>query len=181
MVEFRVQFDTTPASVTTPVGKIAPTESSTTAEPSETIDASAAIQTVDNVLIKIAEIERVTQQRLTQFNNQVIHIATQVARSIVRFDEDFVQERVCQYVAAALDEIPNVRPDAVVVHPSCAASVRSWIEQSPHGDLAVREDASIAPGDCLVDTDAGGVAAMMDAHLEAFMRRFNEQMPPRQR
>ena len=122
---------------------------------------------------------------MDHWNEQLIGLATQIAQAIVRFDDDFVQERVCQYMAAAVDQLPGANPEAVIVHPSCAVAVRDWIDKSqddsrPCG-IVVREDASIAPGDCIVENDAGAVAAMMDAHLEAIAQRFNEQVPSQRR
>ncbi|MEL6107455.1 MAG: FliH/SctL family protein [Planctomycetota bacterium] len=172
MFEFRIQFDAPPTGVTTPVGRV--TTANAAPDLKAVVDHAAAVQTVDKVLLKVSEIERVTQQRIARWNQQVIALATQIAQAVVRMDDDFVQERVCQYVAAALDQLPDVHPEAIVVHPSCASSVRDWIQQSPHGELTVREDPSITPGDCVVESDASSVAAMLDAHLEAITRRFGE-------
>ncbi len=172
MSKFHLEFASELASVSSPNGRItvehSPLESS---QPAKNDDANA-IAALDLLATRFNELEIQAMTRIDRFEQQLIAMAFDVARAVLCDEEILIQKRVEQYVRIALDQMRPDIPKIVYVHPKCVAPIKRWIEQSAISTIEVKEDGSISPGDCRIESDETGVSATLDAFLDAGLNRF---------
>jgi type III secretion protein L len=102
-------------------------------------------------------------------------LAVRIAEKVVGRALAAGPELAADYCAAALAAARHQREITLRVHPDDLAAVeaarpqlRALLARAP--DLAVRADASVARGGCLVETEAGVIDARLETQLDAIER-----------
>ncbi len=117
---------------------------------------------------------------LAEAEREVVAVALAVARKVLGRELRAGGEAVVDLAATALAEARTRREVVLRVSPADATSIRAsegrlaaLLAQAP---LQVREDASLAPGDAVVDTEAGRIDARVETQLAALARAIEEAL-----
>jgi flagellar assembly protein FliH len=104
---------------------------------------------------------------------EVVQLALEIARRILRRELTIDPEAVLGLVRAGLESVSLREVLEVRLHPSHAETVRLCLNKlgAPAG-LAVIADPHLEPGAVLVETRRGGFDASADAQLEEIQRGF---------
>jgi type III secretion protein L len=101
----------------------------------------------------------------------IIALALKMAEKILGRDLEREPELIVDMCAAAIDNLRNARAMVLRVHPKTAAVLRAKrpVLMELIGrtvDLAIKEDAEVAPVGCIVQTEFGTVDAQLPTQLE---------------
>jgi flagellar assembly protein FliH len=95
----------------------------------------------------------------TQVADEMLALAVEIARQVVRGELVIRPERLLDVVREALAQLPQQHA-SIFLHPEDASMVRSFIgDQLGHAGHRIHEDAQLKRGDCVIE--AGG------SHLDA--------------
>jgi flagellar assembly protein FliH len=116
------------------------------------------------------------EQALTEFDQQVadelLALATEIARQVVRGEITARPDIVLKVVNEALAELPNLHA-TIFLHPDDASLVRSYAGDAlAHAGHRVVEDARLTPGDCILESGS----SQTDATLATRWRRIVETL-----
>ncbi len=125
---------------------------------------------------RLAALAEGFDQAMTQLDNEVAEelmaLAIELARQMVRHTLDAHPEVVLETVRAALLQVPQGHAQ-VRLHPDDLALAREHLgEQLSHAGHRLTEDATLARGDCRIDA----LGAQVDATLETRWRRVLETL-----
>jgi flagellar biosynthesis/type III secretory pathway protein FliH len=112
---------------------------------------------------------------------EVVALAVDVARRVLARELSTGPGAVVDLAAAALEGARARRLVTLRVHPADAAAVRagsarlaSIVARAP--GLSVEEDGSLAPGDVVVETEAGRIDARIETQLDALRAALEEAL-----
>jgi flagellar assembly protein FliH len=136
--------------------------------------ASIRAEAMDKVAHAV-EVLRLTAERLAeQARSDALEIGFQVARRIIEAELQRSPETLFGLVRSALRRAGDSRKIVIRLHPEDARVIAATVAS---GDLAVsaagvevQPDATLEPGDCLVDTDFGQVDGRLQTRLEELHR-----------
>jgi flagellar biosynthesis/type III secretory pathway protein FliH len=172
MSEFHVAFTINPSSISAPNGRLTIVEApKVSAAPIKTYDAEA-FAAIDCISAKLTELEDLLERRIDLMKQQISSLAIDVARAVVSDEELLIQKRVQSFVQAAFDQQHPSIPRTISVHPECLAPIQRWLQQGSHSGIEIKEDASILPGDCRIESGETGVAATLDAFLDLVFKQL---------
>jgi flagellar biosynthesis/type III secretory pathway protein FliH len=120
-------------------------------------------------------------RRLAAIEREVVAIVLDVAARVLGRELAAREEAVVDLAARALARARDRREVTLRVHPDDARAVRGGearlaaiLARAP---LAVREDASVARGGAIVETDAGWIDAGIETQLAELRRAVEEELP----
>ncbi len=116
------------------------------------------------------------EQALTQFDQQMaedlLHLALEVARQVVRQSVAVRPERVIEVIHEALAQLPLAHA-VIRLHPEDASLTRSYLgDQLAHAGHRILEDARQQRGGCVIES--GG--SQLDASVTTRWRRVAESL-----
>jgi type III secretion protein L len=121
-------------------------------------------------------------RRLAAAEREVVAIALAVARRILGRELAERPAAVAELAARALAEARERREVVLRVGPADAPAVRdaegALGALLVRARLAVREDAALAPGAVVVETEDGRIDAGLEAQLDRLRRALEEVLPP---
>ncbi|MFQ6130613.1 MAG: FliH/SctL family protein [Armatimonadota bacterium] len=128
----------------------------------------------------ISQLAAERDRLLAQTRAQVLALATEVGKRIVRAELKVNEGVIERVLDEALESLRNCQAVKIRVHPSEARLAQAAIrakEGVPAGAHQVElvRDATVSPGGCLVDTDAGTVDARVEAQLAALEEAILEE------
>lgn len=117
------------------------------------------------------------QQLHVQSQKDIVKLAVVIAEKILRRQIELDPASVAPMIAGALRRVRGADRAVVRVAPEMVEAVQGSREQIPTsdlgiGDLKVREDPALEPGDVLIQTELGSV----DARLDRQVRRVTESL-----
>lgn len=119
-----------------------------------------------------AKLERALGVFDQQVGEELVALAMEIARQVVRREIVARPEAIIEVVREALSQLPH-QHGAIYLHPEDAALVRTSIgEALAHAGHRIHEDASLSRGDCLVET--GG--SQLDGTVATRWRRVIENL-----
>ncbi|WIM06724.1 MAG: flagellar assembly protein FliH [Candidatus Nitricoxidivorans perseverans] len=96
-----------------------------------------------------------------QVADELLALAVEIARQVVRGDLAARPEGILDVVHEALAQLPHQHA-AIYLHPDDASLVRSWQGDAlTHAGHRIHEDARLDRGDCLIETGGSHVDASM--------------------
>jgi flagellar assembly protein FliH len=121
------------------------------------------------------EVLRLQAERLAeQARADALEIGFRVARRVLRSELSTSPDALFSLVRSAIQRCGDSRKVTVRVHPQDAALLAPALAEGGLGvsaaSLEVAPDASLSPGDCVVDTDFGKVDGRLDTRLEELFR-----------
>jgi flagellar biosynthesis/type III secretory pathway protein FliH len=124
-----------------------------------------------------AEAER--GRRLAALEGEVAALALAVARKVLGDALAADRSAVVALASRALAEVRDRREVSVRVHPADAPALRDAASSlgalvARAGGISIQEDRALAPGDVLVETEAGRVDARIDTQLALLERALAE-------
>jgi flagellar biosynthesis/type III secretory pathway protein FliH len=121
------------------------------------------------------------ERRLAAVEREVAAIALDVAGRLLGRELSARADAVVDLATRALAAARERRDVTLRVNPADARAVRAAdarlgaiLARAP---LAVREDAALAPGDVVVETDAGQIDARVETQLAELWRAIEEELP----
>jgi flagellar biosynthesis/type III secretory pathway protein FliH len=129
----------------------------------------------------LAAAARERDRRLAAAEREVVTLALAVARKVLARALAAGPGAAVELAARALEEARERREVLLRVNPADAAAVRD--AAGPLGaillraPLAVREDAAVAPGGAVVETEAGTVDACVETQLALLARALEDCAP----
>ncbi len=131
-------------------------------------------------IIAAAEGER--DRRLVETEREVVSLALAVARKVLgRELAEPSRTAVVELAAHGIREARHRRQVTLRVSPSDVAAARSAEGRLgallERGALSVREDASLSPGDVVVETESGCIDARVETQLAALAREIEGVTP----
>lgn len=106
----------------------------------------------------------------TQVADELLALATEIARTVVRNEIRARPETLLQVVREALTQLPH-QHTSIYLHPDDASLLRSYIgDQLAHAGHRIHEDYKLNRGDCILE--AGG--SQVDASVAMRWRRVLE-------
>jgi len=131
---------------------------------------------LENRLSELAEAQR---RWLARAEVEVIDLAVEMARRILGRELRGDPAVACQGLAAALRAAGPRRALRVRLHPASVASLRTGAVSAEEGSVApgleLVADPDLAPGDVVVETEAGQVDGRIARRLEAFRSALGEE------
>lgn len=108
---------------------------------------------------------------LVRQEREVVALACKVAEKIIGRDVERDPGLLADICARAIGELRNARAVVLRVHPRSAAVLRAHKAELMESigravDVAIREDADVAPVGCIVQTELGTVDAQLSTQLE---------------
>jgi flagellar assembly protein FliH len=116
------------------------------------------------------------EQALAEFDQQVadelLALATEIARQVVREEITANPDIIIRVVQEALAQLPHQHA-TIFLHPDDASLVRSHIGDAlSHGGHRLLEDSRLSPGDCILESGS----SQTDATLATRWRRVIETL-----
>lgn len=127
---------------------------------------SEALLILRQISQRLDALESELQAQLQHQQREILSKAAEIAQMIVQSDEILIQSQLENFVRSCLGTIPATTPRSVHVHPDYVTPIQIWLKQFGSEPITVHPDASLAPGDCRVESAEGGVAATLEAFLE---------------
>ena len=119
------------------------------------------------------------ERRLADLAGEVAALALEVARKVLGRELALDPEAVVALAAAAVAEARERREVALRVSPGDAPALRrsegrlaALLARAP--GLSLREDPSLAPGEMVIETEAGTIDARVEAQLAALARALED-------
>ncbi len=105
----------------------------------------------------------------------MVKLALRVAEKIIGRDLERDPRVVTEIVATAVDNVRNVRELTLRVNPNDARVLREHKRQMMEligrvKEIAIKEDADVASGGCVIETEAGTVDAQLATQFEMLQR-----------
>jgi flagellar biosynthesis/type III secretory pathway protein FliH len=121
------------------------------------------------------EVLRLQAERLAeQARSDALELGFQVARRVLEAELSTSPEAFFALVRSALKRAGDSRRIVVRVHPEDARRVQPALQQGGLGvavaGVEVQADPTLAPGDCVVDTDFGKVDGRLSTRLDELRR-----------
>ncbi len=167
-----------PAPFTVPAGggKARPPPGNHEPPPGPTPEQLAAVRT--EAMQKVAhavEVLRLQAERLAeQARADALEIGFRVAKRVLQQELSTSPGALFSLVRSAVQRCGESRKVTVRVHPQDARTLAPALAEEGLGvataSLEVVPDASLSPGDCVVDTDFGKVDGRLDTRLEELFR-----------
>jgi flagellar biosynthesis/type III secretory pathway protein FliH len=128
----------------------------------------------------IAEIGHLRALVLRQAEEDIIALAFQLARKIIRYEVREHREALATTLKCALEQVVEQDQIVVRVHPEDLQYATEITEERGHvrGDLktlTVQGDTSIGRGGCVVETSLGTIDARIEAQFDELEQRFRDQ------
>jgi type III secretion protein L len=108
---------------------------------------------------------------LARQERDVVALACKIAEKIIGRDVERDPKLLADICARAIEELRNARAVVLRVHPQSAAVLRAHKAELMERigrvvDVAIREDADVAPVGCIVQTEFGTVDAQLSTQFE---------------
>jgi flagellar biosynthesis/type III secretory pathway protein FliH len=174
MAEFHLQITPDLSSVTVPGAVVTIQQASTAASPTKSHDAEA-VDTLRAIETRLSALEAELHNRMDQVGQRIISLAIEITGSILNEDDSLIEKRVRHYLELALDQSDIVGHRTVYVHPTCVPPIKRWIEETGVDSITVKEDVSVIPGDCRLESGNNGVSLALDAYLDAMSSHLNSK------
>lgn len=131
-----------------------------------------ALQTLETIGVRMSQIESGIQTWMQELREHSVCIAIDIAKAVLQTDDELIETRVRQFADFSLESIPSTRLTAVCVHPDCADTIRDWIQSSELGELEIRSDPRIDPGDCRLESGDAGVMATLESCFHSVVEQL---------
>jgi type III secretion protein L len=158
---------------------VAEAESARARALAEAADAGRAEGRADAAAI-LARAAMERDRLLREAEHDVVRLALAVARKILGRDLAATPGAVVDLAAAALAEARGRREVVLRVSPADGAAILGAEERLAavlaRAPLEIREDASLAPGAAVVDTEGGRIDARVETQLAAVARAIDEAL-----
>ncbi|MEM6470749.1 MAG: FliH/SctL family protein [Planctomycetota bacterium] len=175
MVTIRVPFKRPVASVSTPNGSVVAAPSPTPNAEAEQLRSDRALKTLEGIAAIVQSMAEEQDRQFSEAKQQLALAAIEVCRQVLGEDSELLQQRVQHFVDLAIQENAAHRSTTSLtafVHPTCVSMIQNWTLEHEMTNLHCKPDATLAPGDCRVESEGKGIAASLDAFLEATMMRL---------
>jgi flagellar assembly protein FliH len=131
---------------------------------------AAGLKEAQNLAKVAAKLERGLQDLDQQVAEELLALAIELAREVIRQEISARPETLLAVVREALTQLPHQHA-AIYLHPEDASLLRSYLgDQLAHAGHRIHEDFKLARGDCLLET--GG--SQVDATVAMRWRRVLE-------
>jgi len=128
---------------------------------------------LERVARSLAELASCRTRYRRETEREVVQLALEIARRILRRELTIDPEAILGLVRAGLESVSLREVLEVRVHPAHAETVRLCLNKlGAPAALAVIADPHLEPGALLVETRRGGFDASADAQLEEIQRGF---------
>ncbi len=128
---------------------------------------------LERVARSLAELASCRTRYRREAEREVVQLALEIARRILRRELTIDPEAILGLVRAGLESVSLREVLEVRVHPAHAETVRLCLNKlGAPAALAVIADPHLEPGALLVETRRGGFDASADAQLEEIQRGF---------
>jgi type III secretion system HrpE/YscL family protein len=126
----------------------------------------------------LAGAARARDRLLAASEREVVAVAIDVARKVIARELSTDPAAVGGMAASALGAARVRRQVTLRVHPDDAAATRAWVGSGPAGvpGVGIEEDGRLAPGDVVVETEAGRIDARVETQLEALREALVEAL-----
>jgi flagellar biosynthesis/type III secretory pathway protein FliH len=126
----------------------------------------------------LAGAARARDRLLAASEREVVAVAIDVARKVIARELSTDPAAVGGMAASALGAARVRRQVTLRVHPDDAAATRAWGGSGPAGvpGVGIEEDGRLAPGDVVVETEAGRIDARVETQLEALREALVEAL-----
>jgi flagellar biosynthesis/type III secretory pathway protein FliH len=123
----------------------------------------------------VADLRRTGERLAEQTTADALELATLIARRIIEGELKTNPAALTGLIRSALARLGESRKVQLRLHPSDAASVEAAGDAGPLGGLAIarveiRADATLSPGDCIVDGEQGTVDGRVATRMEEVRR-----------
>ncbi len=137
-------------------------------------------------LLREAENIKATAKReyeamLDSFEGEMIQLVLDIAKKVIGDELEFRTEAVSSLVGQALLQCKGVAHVVIKVSPEDYEIVLEKKDMIAHkngfsGELEIKQDLSLAKGDCIIETPMGSIDASVQTQLEAIEEAFNEML-----
>lgn len=129
----------------------------------------------------VAAAEAARDRRLAAVEREIAATALEVARTLLGRELATREDAVVDLAAGALAEARERREVTLRVHPDDARAVRGAGERLAailaRAPLAVRDDAGVARGGVVVETEGGWIDGTIETRLADLRRAVEEELP----
>lgn len=128
------------------------------------------------------EAKRKREAYLDNNFDELVGLAGELAKKIVREHVEIDRETIQRVVESALDEVSDIRDVTIVLNPMDAEVIADlkdrYVEDHPSlQEISLSEDANMQRGGCRIRTEFGDVQATLDGQIEHLTETFLEQQP----
>ncbi|NNE01509.1 MAG: hypothetical protein HKN47_29710 [Pirellulaceae bacterium] len=172
MSNVQLQFKTMPTSIAAPGCHVSQHEmAAKPADPQLDVQAAATLQAIAT---SIHALRSDVDQQLSQIQQSTTAIAIEICRAVLSDGaEELVAKRIEHYLQLALEQMRPDAPKQVSVHPDCADRIASWIADSVDPNIIISTDASIAAGDCRIESGQTGISASLNDFLDSITQQLS--------
>lgn len=179
MPVIRIPFPQSPASISVARGSVpvqnpgqlpppaaeppntGPPKAEPVADPME----SAAFQSLQAIHQNLQTLDERLNQELANLRPHLISAARQIACEAIGSEDELVEKQVVHFAEILIRQIRPTSNVVFFVNPRCIAYLTAWLARSDQSDLAVQPDASVAPGDCRIESGDKGLLASLESFL----------------
>jgi flagellar assembly protein FliH len=132
---------------------------------------------LERISLAVADIASLRTRIREQAEADLVKLSLAIARRITHREMSIDPNALLGVVRSALSKIPVGELTKIRLHPSCAAVVRFQLEslRTP-ATVEVEADASLEPGDLLLETSGGLLDASIDTQLREIERGFCDRL-----
>lgn len=132
---------------------------------------AAAVQQFQR-LLQEAYAER--KRLLSGTEAEVVHLILDIVRKILKIEPIINEQVVVRVVRAALQQLGNTVTTHIYVHPADLELLHFNLSQmeSLGLEIVLEPDEKIAPGGCLIRSEAGTIDATLDSQFDTVVRSF---------
>jgi flagellar assembly protein FliH len=132
---------------------------------------------IEQIARSLAELARCRDDYRREAEREVVQLALEIARRVIRRELSIDPEAIVGLLRAALESVSMREVLEVRVHPSYVEAVRSGLRQlgAPEA-ITLIGDGHLEPGAVLVETRRGSFDASADTQLDEIQRGFADIM-----
>jgi flagellar assembly protein FliH len=139
--------------------------------------AAAELQPVIERLSRsIGEIASLRARLRAESEADLVHLALAIARRVLRRELSIDPEAIHGLVLGALEKLQGQETSRVRVHPSHAALVAGYLQQSSTGKIEVVPDPGREPGSVVFETQRGNLDASVETQLQEIERGLADRL-----
>ena len=141
---------------------------------------NSAHEEIEKLKTVISEFTTAKESILEEATSEIVNMATAIAKQILKVQIETAPETVVEFVKKAIVAAGKRQKFIVVrLHPSDLPIVeKAFEEKSPvieSVDLTLLEDASVDPGSCIIETQAGQIDKRFSTQLEVLERLMQKE------
>lgn len=126
---------------------------------------------IQNLQKEIERTQMIMESKVQGLSSRLIRLSIQIAERIIRRQVELNPEIIIEQVESILKDMMRVKSLVIRVNPSQFEIVKGAQDRFlalTHGidEIEFVIDHSLKPGDCIIETDSGGVDASIETQLE---------------